>query len=173
MDSTPAAIIAATITILIVIVAVYVWYNFAGWKTFTYKTGDDPSWIPSTGADISQLRFKNCMFTVKRSDGKIRSLDVSVVLNSMAVGFKGGTNNPATLLLTRPLNPFSFVIVGFNDRRTVTDPTVLPWCTSPPIACTGDNQCPYGNAGACSPAQTCTTCPGGATVSLVGSVRTV
>lgn len=146
MDSTSAAIIAAVITIVLFLCTTYIWYTFSGWTKFSYSTGDNPSWIPSNDADISLLRFHSCTFTVNRSDGVTETLDVTPVLNSMAVAFKGGIKNPASLTLTRPLNPFSFVIMGFNDRKTVLDPSVAPWCIN---------------------------CPDGTKVTLTGYVRTL
>ena len=173
MNTGLALIAALVITIILVVGAAYVWYAFFGWSGFSYGTGDSPSWLPAGQADLSRLRFKDCVFTVTRSDGRVGRIDVTPNLNSMAVAYKGGSYNPSTLTLTRPLNPFSFVIPGFNDRSTVPDPTVAPWCTSPPASCTGDSGCPYGSvSGACA-AGTCVNCPGGATVTLTGRVRTI
>jgi hypothetical protein len=95
------------------------------------------------------------------------------VLNGMAVAYRGGTNNPAMLALIRPLNPFSFQIAGFNDRATVPDPTVAPWCSAPPPSCQSDSGCPLAVPGACGPSGTCGTCVGGATVSLTGQWRSL
>lgn len=115
-------------TLLLALVAAYVWYNFTGWQPFRFQTGSVPTWVPSGGADVSRLRFKGCTFAVALAAGPPRTADVSAALNSMAVAYKGGKANPAALTLTGPLNPFSFVIEGFNDRATVPDPTVAPWC---------------------------------------------
>ena len=142
MEPGPALLLSVVIILLVLVAAAYVWYNFVGWTSFSYSTGDSPSWLPAGGADLSALRFKNCEFTVKRSDGVTKKLEVSPVLNSMSAGFKGGLKNPLTLTLTRPLNPFSFVIVGFNDRATVSDPGAPPWCSTPPAACGSDASSP-------------------------------
>ena len=186
METGAALITSTVIVIIILIVAAYVWYNYIGWASFTYKTGDHPSWLPASGVSISRLRFKDCIFTVTRADKKVASLDVAPVLNAMAVAYKTSTSGtPQELTLTRPLNPFSFVIKGFNDRATVSNPGVYPWCTSPPAACTADTDCP---GGACVTARrpvmtgaavtgsivtkTCSTCPG-SVVTLTGKVRTI
>jgi hypothetical protein len=187
METAAALITSTVIVIIILIIAAYVWYNYIGWSGFAYKTGDRPSWLPASGVSISRLRFKDCIFTVTRADKKVSSLDVAPVLNAMAVAYKTSTVGiPQTLTLTRPLNPFSFVIKGFNDRATVSDPRVYPWCTAPPAACTTDSDCPGGAcitalrpilAGAAvtgtSVTKMCSTCPGGAVVTLTGKVRTI
>jgi hypothetical protein len=129
MGKSGDAVIAAVVVIVLLIGAAFVWYTFTGWKTFSYTSGDTPAWTPAGQADISRLRFRSCLFTVSRSDGVKRALNVSPALNSMAVAFAGGPNNPPALTLTGPLNAFSFVIPGFNDRATVTDPAAAPWCT--------------------------------------------
>lgn len=172
MNTGLASIVALVVVLILLVMAAYVWYNYTGWKTFSYSTGDSPSWTP-TDSDISSLRFKDCSFVVQRGDGKMATLDATAVLNSMAVAYAGATKKPLALTLVRPLNPFSFVIPGFNDRASVPDPTVAPWCTSPPSACSSDGACPGQRAGACSSQGVCTNCPGGATVTLVGQVRTI
>ena len=180
-----ALLLAAIIVLVLAIVASYVWYNFTEWTEFSYNTGDDPSWTANNNADISRLRFKDCIFTVTRADGKVATLNVSPVLNSMAVAYKSGSvgTNPPALVLTRPLNPFSFVIAGFNDKLTVSDPTGAPWCTAPPATCTKDSDCPQSISGSCvtkppTPPTAvstgiCANCPGGAAVTLTGKVRTI
>jgi hypothetical protein len=172
------ATLATAIVAIIAIAAAYVWYNYTGWTSFQAATGTNLTWQPAGGADVSRLRFRNCTFTVARGDGVTRSADVTAVLNGMAVAYKGGTNNPALLALTRPLNPFSFTIVGFNDAATVTDPGASPWCTSSPPACASDAQCPLPVAGACvipagATSGTCGNCTGGAVVTLTGQSRTI
>lgn len=168
-----SAILLATITVMVIVIAIaLMWYNFMGWTTFTNKTGDSPSWAPPAGADISKLRFKNCVFSVSRADGVIKTQNVDAVLNGMAVAYRNGVNSPMALTLVRPLNAFSFVIPGFNDRATVSDPSGFPWCAAPPPACTADSDCPMVVDGACTNGS-CFSCVGGATVSLTGSWRTV
>lgn len=173
MDTVPALALAAVILVLIAISVAYVWYAFTGWTAFSAATGDGPGWTPKNGSDISRLRFRDCMFVVTRGDGKTASLDVSPALNAMALGYKGGSNNPPALTLTRPLNPFSFVIPGFNDPASVPDPTAAPWCSSPPAACSSDAGCAGTGTGACGPRGFCALCPGGAAVTLTGKVRTI
>jgi hypothetical protein len=176
-----AATIAAVVVLVVLLIVAYVWYNHTGWTQFSYRVGESPSWVPAAGGDVGRLRFKNCVFTITRSDGVIRTQDVSPVLNSMAVGQKGNAKPPTALTLDRPMNPFSFVISGFNDRASVPDPTGAPWCTAPPTICTSDVSCPNfvdnaTTAGLCimnGSRGICSSCPGGATVTLTGKVRTI
>lgn len=207
MQSIQAAILAAVITLTLLVIAAFVWSRI-GWQQFSNQTGDSVSWQAAGSADVSRLRFRNCIFTVKRSDGATQSKDVTAVLNGMATAYAGGPNNPTELSLDRPLNPFSFLIAGFNDSTTVPDPTAAPWCSAPPAACTQDSQCTPSVPGACGPPPTtfgnctcppkqkcgtngcqsglacssgtcvpntgyCFSCPGGATVTLTGSWRTI
>ncbi|MFA6166980.1 MAG: hypothetical protein WC700_10205 [Gemmatimonadaceae bacterium] len=151
MKGVQAAALAAVITLVMLIVAAFIWSRFVGWQSFTNKTGDQVSWQAAGSADVSRLRFLDCTFTVVRSDGVVGSKDVTAVLNGMAVAYQDGSNNPTVLSLDRPLNPFSFVITGFNDSATVADPTKPPWCSAPPPACTYDSQCPQPVPGACGP----------------------
>ena len=149
------AILVATIAVVtLLIIGAFSWYHFTGWQTFSYKTGDNPSWMPSSG-DVTLLRFKDVKFTVRRSDGAYAEANVAGNLNSMAVGLKGGLNLPPALTLDKPLNPFSFTIKGFNDVATVPNPSLPPWCSSP---------CPTGS---------CVNCPGGPAVTLTGKFRTI
>ncbi|GFR88705.1 BA71V-E146L (J16L) [Elysia marginata] len=79
-----------------------------------------PSWSAAKGHNISSLRFKDCIFTVIDPVGKKHSADVSVVLNGMAVAYRGAsTQIPSVLSLDRPLNAFSFQIPGVNDIGAV------------------------------------------------------
>lgn len=127
MQDTSAAVLALVTVLALVVIAAYGWYAFTGWARFDYKSGDSPVWVPARDADLSRLRFRACLFTVTRGDGVVRAYDVAAALNGMAVAFRGGSSNPASLTLTRPLNPFSFVIPGFNDRASVADPTAEVW----------------------------------------------
>jgi hypothetical protein len=172
MQGGRAVLLAVIVVIVILVVAAYVWYHHTGWASFSYQTGDAPFWLPADGADLSRLRFKDVTFTVTRT-GQPTTRDVTAVLNGMAVAFTGGVSNPPSLTLVRPLNPFSFVIPGFNDRASVPDPTAAPWCSAPPASCTKDSDCPSAVAGACGPNGTCFSCPGGATATLVGRWRTI
>jgi hypothetical protein len=167
MEVTVSLLVATVITLAILIVAAYCWYNFLGWEEFSFSAGDVAAWGSKSGADdASRLRFKGCVFTVKRGDGVTKQLDVTAVLNGMACGHTGSSVAPLTLALTRPLNPFSFVIKGFNDKASVPDPTAAPWCTAPPALCNTDTDCPGGVAqsGACGVRGACFSvadCPSG------------
>jgi hypothetical protein len=149
MDAVSALVYALIILLAIIFCGSFGWYHYSGWATFAYKTKDSPSWKAAKDQDISRLRFKDCVFTVRLPTGKVVAQNVDPALNSMAVAYKSGTRNPLALTLTRPLNPFSFTIPGFNDKAAVQDPTVYPWCID----------CPNGAAGA--------------TVTLTGKVRTI
>jgi hypothetical protein len=177
MDTTSSVVLAAIITLVLVIAVAYAWYGFVGWSDFSYSAGDSPAWAPAPGKSLARLRFKDCVFTVRRGDGKTATFEASAVLNGMAVAYASAVGAPPPVLtLDRPLNPFSFVITGFNDRASVPDPGAAPWCTSPPAACASDAGCPGGKPGSCvkrSSGAACVTCPGGATVTLVGKVRTI
>ena len=128
METGPALATAAVILVVILVCAAYAWYNLVGWTAFSFATGSSPAWQATGGADVSRLRFKNCSFVVAPGGGgPPRALDATAVLNGMAVGFAGGTANPPMLSLSRPLNPFSFTITGYNDKASVPDPTAPAW----------------------------------------------
>lgn len=126
--------------VVLLVLAMYVWWR-QGWTPFSGKLGDSMSW--SAPGQLSHLRFRNCTFSVVRLDGKSAELDVTGILNSMAAAYAtapAGQALPPALSLSAPLNAFSFVIPGFNDRATVPDPGVAPWCSAPPAA--GQTVCP-------------------------------
>jgi len=121
------AMIVALIVIIIIFVAIsYGWYNFYGWKSFEFKTRNAVSWSSSTKKGIADLRFKKVIFSIKFPDESFQSKDVTNVLNGMATAYTGQPNK-GTLTLDRPLNPFSFVIKGVNDKDTATDPSSKKW----------------------------------------------
>jgi hypothetical protein len=184
MSTAYALLVAAVVVLTLLIAGAYVWYRYYGWAPFQFTSGDNPAWNAAGTADVSRLRFADAVFAVRLANGTTRTADVTAVLNGMAAAYEGGTSNPTVLTLTRPLNPFSFVIPGFNDAASVPDPTLPDWCSSPPAACTADAQCGGGVAGACScstPDGTCPagvtgacySCPGGALVALTGKWRTI
>jgi len=139
MDPASAALVSLIIILTVALCGSYGWYNYVGWTSFSF-TGDPnnaaldaaaklngttrpagPYWTPQNDADISRLRFKDCVFTVKRSDAAVPAVkEVTANLNSMAVAYKDSPSkiNTTTLKLTRYLNPFSFPIPGFNDKAT-------------------------------------------------------
>ena len=130
MQKASALLTAMIVAIVIVLAGAFAWYKFTGWKTFSYSTGDSPSWAPGGRGGISRLRFKGAVFTVTRADGIVKVHDATPALNSMAVAYEGGSVTAPALTLTRPLNPFSFVIPGFNDSATVTRPNAPEWTTA-------------------------------------------
>jgi len=87
-----------------------------------------PSWHPTTGGDVSRLRFKACVFTVVDPSGTPHTADVTAVLNGMAAAHAGSKSPPAALTLDRPLNAFSFLVPGVNDPASAADPGL--WANS-------------------------------------------
>lgn len=183
-----AAVAAATIAVLLVLAAA-AWYHLGTWTPFTFNGGKDPGeWTPAGGKSPASLRFRDCVFTVTPAGKPARSADVTGILNGMARGLRGssgGAGGPSALALDRPLNPFSFVIQGFNDAGTATDPgtvpdpSVAPWCTGATATCTTDADCAGTGGGVCGSGQGatgtryCALCPGMAATVLTGSYRTI
>lgn len=126
MDKSPAAAVAVIAVLIILLLTAYAWYFLPGWKKFSYVAGDDPTWVVGE-VGISNLRFKNCLFTIVRGDGVTRTLDATAALNAMAVAYKNQKLNPSSLKLVRPINTFSFIIQGFNDRASVSNPGAPAW----------------------------------------------
>jgi hypothetical protein len=120
-------IIAAVVIIILLIIIAFIWYEFMGWGPFTGTNGSVMSWDSD---DVAAMRFKNCIFTVSRPDGTVATKDVSSILNGMAVAYEGSVKPPSSLALARPLNPFSFVIKGFNTVDVVPDPSIPLWANS-------------------------------------------
>jgi hypothetical protein len=127
MNKTSALLLAAVITFLIVIIAAYMMYNYYNLASFSFTTGQPGTWTVPAGHDVSDLRFIKCIFTVSVPGQTPVTKDVSSVLNGMAVAYTKSANPPTELSLISPLNPFSFVIPGFNDSATVKDPTIPKW----------------------------------------------
>jgi hypothetical protein len=171
MEALPAAALAALTVLVVIAIAAYAWSSM-GWTAFVARTGDTPAWTPPAGKDVSRLRFRNCKFTVARSDGVTQARDVTTVLDGMAAAYAGakGALMPAALALVRPLNAFSFTIPGFNDRAAVPDPAAPPWCAGPPAACADGTGCAVGP---CMPSGECAICPGAAAATLAGEWRAI
>lgn len=138
-----SAVLAVAIVVLIYVGVSHLWYNKStSWQSFTATsaTYDWPQWSTTSVNGASDLRFRNCIFTVALADGTPKQThDVTAVLNSMAVQQQspvvttittGGAKFQPTMSLVRPLNPFSFAIPGFNDPTTLTgkDISAYPWC---------------------------------------------
>lgn len=123
MNKLSATILSIVIVLAILIVISVAWWNM-GWTSFQYGGGDVVKFASKTNA--AGLKFSNCMFTVTRLDGASATQDVSSILNRMASAYKGASSPPATLDLAGPLTPFSFLIVGFNDKN-VTSPNSPVW----------------------------------------------
>lgn len=119
-----ALIIAVIVALIIVIAGAVINYSGRGWEPFAYKEGDSPAW---SGDQIANLRFRGATFSVQLPSGETRTQDVTEVLNGMAVAHRGIAKQGTTLNLDAPLNPFSFLISGFNDSKTVPDPTAAQW----------------------------------------------
>lgn len=71
--------------------------------------------------ELSQVRFKDCIFTVKCQDGT-KTKDVTGILNAMIQNYRGNTNEKLVFKLDDPgLSAFSFYIDGFNDNKNHPD----------------------------------------------------
>lgn len=125
MQPGAAVILGLVIVIIVLAAAAYVWYNHTGWAQFSNNNDDAVSWSSSASSGISALRFKSVVYTLSVG-GVDHAQDVTAVLNGMAVAYKNTANN-GTLTLDRPLNAFSFVITGVNDRATVPDNQTPAW----------------------------------------------
>lgn len=102
------------------------------------QTGRAPSWTAAGDSTMASIRFKDCTFTVTTPLGQKHSVNVTAVLNGMAVGFRGATTPvPRTLRLDRPLNAFSFIIAGVNDSDAVTTAAEAATWKNCPSALTG------------------------------------
>ena len=112
-------VIALIITLIILVVTAYVWYNFYGWKEFPQFEygGDTPSWT-AVGGTVADLRFKDVVFTIGTTP-----YDVTNQLNAMAKAYSGSSYTGDTLALSGPLNALSFTIPGVNDTNTLTSDT--------------------------------------------------
>lgn len=118
-----ALIIAAIIALVIIIAVSLINYTARGWNSFLCDNGQTCSWSADA---VEDLRFRDVTFSVQLPNGESYSKDVTPVLNSMAVAYEG-VKNSGSLSLDRPLNPFSFLIPGVNDSKTVPDPTQGGW----------------------------------------------
>jgi len=111
--------LAAAATVVVLLIIIYIWYTMFGWTPSTFTTGQVASWTAPSG-DTSSLRFRNMIFRVRTADGKTSARNVTAIVNKMAQAFDAtGGVNTGTLTLDRPLNAFSFVIAGMNDRATI------------------------------------------------------
>lgn len=122
MDTGPAYILAILIVLVLLVGVAYGWYNFSGsWSDFSY-TGGQKVAFSSGKRQINRLRFRKCIFTTQDPSGKKASWDVTAILNGMAVAHDIDSNNnklPLGGSSQIPLNPFSFIQGGFNDRAAV------------------------------------------------------
>ena len=140
MQTGESILLGLIIVMAVLIMAAYYWYYFTGWTDFSFngttpyapgQSGSTPGWTASTGKNVSNIRFKKCVFTVVDPGGNTHSTDVTAVLNGMAVAYRGSTLTiPTVLNLDRPLNAFSFTISGVNDKGAVTADQVKSWANS-------------------------------------------
>jgi len=179
MDIYTSAVLSAIIIALLFVIASYIWYHFSTWTQFSFKNRDLPEWATSTGA--SRLRFRNCKFNVSvgidvpnnSSDlpAVESSLDVTNILNAMAKQSTSGI----TLKLARPLNPFSFTIVGFNDPKSMASASSnwasTRWCATN-WPCTHGIDCDR-MPDLCPSNGGCVHCYGVNNVTLTGEYRVV
>jgi len=150
MFDSEAAKISLVIGVLIVLIIAYIaaWYMI-GWSTVTFKTSDKTSAVlkPASG-NVTNFKFKNCIFTVYDTDGTtvLKSRNVSNNLSAMAKAYRcsmaackssgiatasqslpliGVTNNGITTI-----NCMSFTIIGFNDSSTQLTPQEITGYTA-------------------------------------------
>ena len=126
---------AVLLLLLLLIAITATWWRYGvKWVPFTFGTGQTPGFTPTAGKPLSALRFRKCVFTVAGPGGENpRSWDVTGALSGMAASYRtkvGIAAPPGRLYLVGPLNPFSFQTAGFNDVKTVADPTAAPWPSS-------------------------------------------
>lgn len=115
--------------VVVIIVSImfmsYLTYNYTGWKSFTMKKGEN---FQITDADpklVSKLQFRNCIFTIKGSDGTTKTLNVASILNTMAAAYEGNDNPGYVFKLDDPgLSTYSFRIPGFNDDKNRPDASI-------------------------------------------------
>jgi hypothetical protein len=148
-----ALLIAVIIALLVLVVAGWVWYHYIGTDDFKFKGGEKvifrwPMDKTLGKVPVHRLRFTEAKFTAWNPQGKSKTIDVSSVLNGMAIAHApkpGQKNKPPKKLEVgghkclgdncekmrlRPLNPFTFTIPGFNDRATVpTQDAAQRWNT--------------------------------------------
>ena len=122
MERLQATLLTIVILVLIIVIGSYVWYNYTGWKHFGYFGGDTVEFHTMTGQLTENIRFRNVKFTVTLEGDSRRTFDVTGNLNQMAKNHTGsgygGSNYPIKLL--KPLNAFSFIIPGFNEKKDIT-----------------------------------------------------
>ena len=168
-----AFLIALVVTIVLLLLASFVWYHLIGWQTFSFNIGDQVSWTAKTGKTVEWLRFKDCVYTVTPTGSTAKTLDVTAQLNTMARAYTGmqSTAPPTTLSLGRNLNPFSFVLTGVNDSVANIATSKI---SASPQSCSTDAACPYGQVkNACGPTGYCVNATGLATVTLTGKYKTL
>lgn len=141
----PAAsyVIAVLTVLLLLVAAAYAWYNHGNtWKQFSAAGAADPHAPALTFDTVTRtpawIRFRNCTFTTQNPQGQTATWDVTAVLNGMATAHPTtppSMSYPTALSLSDPLNPFSFVQAGFNDKATVpTAADSLAWGQVPASA---------------------------------------
>jgi hypothetical protein len=176
MDIYISAVLSAIIIAIIIVIVSYIWYRFGTWTQFSFKINELPEWV-AVPKDGKSIRFRNCKFSVSvgsdTSDNpemskKEGSRDVTNILNAMAKQSTG-----TSMSLVRPLNPFSFTIVGFNDPNSmgINFPSKEHnrWCLAKK-SCTTDSDC-GGARGSCTSSKYCVNCFGEHTVTLTGEYR--
>ena len=108
MDTVTAALVSAVLTLLVLLIAAYVWHQ-RGWTSFYFQQGarDAPSW-PAAAGGPGRLRFRSVQFAVTAADGRKASWDVTPVLNAMAVAYTHPLKDILMLELSGPLSSASF-----------------------------------------------------------------
>jgi len=127
MDHVTSYVLATVVVLVLLALSAYVWYNYLNtWNTIK-ETGGQVVVFDALMKTPAWIRFRNCKFTTTSPQGVTKTWDVTAVLNGMAAAHpKNPTSmgSPTSLTLgggaQAPLNPFSFVLKGFNDVNTVT-----------------------------------------------------
>lgn len=125
MSKLQRIILAIVVALTIAILYGFILSKYTGWKQFSMKKGENFLMNNIDSTKISNIKFRNCIFTTTGTDGSSKSLDVSSVLNGMVAAYKGNTNNNYVFKLDDPgLSPYSFQIPGFNDKDNHPNPSV-------------------------------------------------
>jgi hypothetical protein len=113
-------VLIAIITIIIMIMYHWVIYNYTGWLSFSMKANENFI-IGLDPVDVKKLLFKDVIYNITSSAGKIINIDVSSVLNRMVSAYANNKDKNATMKLSDPgLCESSFSILNY-------DPTLDEW----------------------------------------------
>lgn len=119
MSKTVSIVIIIIMTIIIICAMKYLLYKYTGWIKFNMSNGQNFQ-VHSLPENISKITFIDTIYTIVATDNTIASRDVSGVLNGMVAAYTGNNNENYIFKLTDPgLNPYSFIINGVSDSKTL------------------------------------------------------